>query len=273
MQSLQAGLGVIRCAHGGAFVALHGTGGKHLTKGHHACVDLVEGQPVFDLILVALKDGLAVVHVETDQLAGSPAVVLFHQSVGQLVVADGDQRLDAVLLAAVEHTVVELQTLLIGFRFPAVGEDAGPVDGGAEGLEAQLGKQGDILLVVVVEIDRLMAGVQTVRVDGGGHPLGHGVGTVGAHIGHAGALAVHIPCALKLVGSTGAAPQEIIAENAHSVFLLCSADIKSGAGPLRLRPCTACGRSLPLNTDIYETPAKTAVTSLPWQAHRCTRYR
>ena len=189
--------------------------------------------------------------------------------------ADGDQRLDAVLLAAVEHAVVELQTLLIGFRFPAVGEDAGPVDGGAEGLEAHLGKQGDILLVVVVKIDRLMAGVQTIRVDGGGHPLGHGVGTVGAHIGHAGALAVHIPCALKLVGSTGAAPQEIIAENAHSVFLLCSADIKSGAGPLRLRPCTACGRSLPLDTDIYKTLAKNMVrfTFLPWQAHRSRSHR
>ena len=55
------------------------------------------------------------------------------------------------------------------------------------------------------------------------------------------------------------APQEIVAENAHGVFLLCSSDIKSGAGPLRLRPCTACGRSLPLNTDLYKTPAKTAV--------------
>lgn len=44
--------------------------------------------------------------IELDQFPGSPAVVLFHQSIGQLVMADGDQRLDAVLLAAVEHAVV-----------------------------------------------------------------------------------------------------------------------------------------------------------------------
>ena len=220
MKCLKTLLLVVGHIGGGAFKAFDRAGLEDRAHGHGAAVDLVEGQPVLYLVLVALKDGLAVVHVETDQLAGSPAVVLFHQSVGQLVVADGDQRLDAVLLAAVEHTVVELQTLLIGFRFPAVGEDAGPVDGGAEGLEAHLGKQGDVLFVVVVEINGFMAGVQTVRVDDGGHPLGHGVGAVGAHIGHAGALAVHIPCTLELVGSTGAAPQEIITENAHGLFLL-----------------------------------------------------
>ena len=134
--------------------------------------------------------------------------------------ADGDQRLDAVLLAAVEHAVVELQTLLIGFRFPAVGEDAGPVDGGAEGLKAHLRKEGNVLFVVVIEINGLVAGVQTVGADAGGYPLGVGVGTVGAHIRHAGTLAVHVPCTLKLVGGTGTAPQEIITKNTHGLFLL-----------------------------------------------------
>ena len=52
------------------------------------------------------------------------------------------------------------------------------------------------------------------------YPLGVGVGTVGAHIRHAGTLAVHVPCTLKLVGGTGTAPQEIITKNTHGLFLL-----------------------------------------------------
>ena len=34
--------------------------------GHGAGVDLVEGEPVLDFVLVALEDGFAVVHVEVD---------------------------------------------------------------------------------------------------------------------------------------------------------------------------------------------------------------
>ena len=218
MKCLKTLLLVVGHIGGGAFKAFDRAGLEDRAHGHGAAVDLVEGQPVLYLVLVALKDCLAVVHVELDQFPGSPAVVLFHQSIGQLVMADGDQRLDAVLLAAVEHAVVELQTLLIGFRFPAVGEDAGPVDGGAEGLEAHLSKEGDILFVVMIEINGLVAGVQTVGTDAGGHPFRAGVGTVGTHIRHAGAFAVHIPCTLELIGSAGTAPQKIITENAHFIL-------------------------------------------------------
>ena len=222
VQCLKTLLLVVRHIGGGAFKATHGAGVQQSTQRHSAGVDLIEGEPVLYLVLVSLKDHLAVVRVKLDELPGCPAVVLFHQSIGQLVVADGHQRLNAVLLAAVKDPVVELQTLFVGLGLHAGGEDTGPVDGGAEGLEAHLGKEGNVLLVVVVEVDRLMAGVQPVRADGGGDPLGHRMGTVGAHIRHAGTLAVHIPCTLELVGGTGAAPQKVIAENAH-VFspLLC----------------------------------------------------
>ena len=133
---------------------------------------------------------------------------------------DGDQRLDAVLFAAIKHAVVEFQPLLVRLGLYAGGEDAGPVDGGAEGLEAHLGEEGDVLFVVVVEINGFVAGVQPVGADAGGHPFRAGMGAIGAHIGHTGALAVHIPGTLKLVGGTGAAPQEIITKNTHGLFLL-----------------------------------------------------
>ena len=82
MQALQAALGIIRHGNSRAAVALAGAEGQHCAEGHHTGVDLVEGQPVFHLALIAGKDDLAVIHEEVDQLTGFPAVVLFHQSIG-----------------------------------------------------------------------------------------------------------------------------------------------------------------------------------------------
>ena len=121
--------------------------------------------------------------------------------------ADGDQRLDAVLRAAVKNAVVKFQALLVGLALHASGEDAGPVDGGAEGLEAHLGEESNVLLVVVVEVDGLMAGIQPVGADSSCHPFRAGVRAIGAQVRDTGAFAIHVPCALELVGCTGPAPQ------------------------------------------------------------------
>ena len=216
VQSLEPHLLVVRSLTDRAFVTLNRSRVQDAAQRHHTGVDLVEGQPVLDLIFVALEDDLAVVHVELDEFPAGPAVVFFDQRIRQFVVADGDQRFDAVLFAAIEHLIVKFQTLFVGLRLHARGENAGPVDGSSEGLEAHLSEQGDVLFVVVVEINGLMAWIEPVRANGRRHPFGAGVGAVGAQVRDAGAFAVHIPCAFELVGGTGAAPQEIIAENAHS---------------------------------------------------------
>ena len=44
-------------------VALERARAENVAKRHHAAVKLVECQPVFDLVLIALEDGLHVVHV------------------------------------------------------------------------------------------------------------------------------------------------------------------------------------------------------------------
>ena len=135
--------------------------------------------------------------------------------------ANGDQRLDAVLLAAVKDLVIEFKALLVRLGLHAGGENAGPVDRGAEGLEAHLGEESNVLLVVVVEVDGLMAGIQPVGADSSRHPFRAGVRAIGAQVRDTGAFAIHVPCALELVGCTGTAPQEIITENAHGLSPLC----------------------------------------------------
>ena len=60
-------------------------------------VDLIEGHPVLDLILVALHDAKSIAYEEIHQFAVGPAAVLLCQIVGHLEVAECDDRLDAVL--------------------------------------------------------------------------------------------------------------------------------------------------------------------------------
>ena len=64
----------------------------------------------------------------------------------------GGQILDSLLVLA----FLKDQAGLVGLGLIAVGDDAGPSQAHAEGLKAHLGKMGDVLLVVVIEIDAHM---------------------------------------------------------------------------------------------------------------------
>ena len=133
--------------------------------------------------------------------------------------ADGDQRLDAVLVALVEEGVVERQTLFVRLGIVAIGQDAGPRDGQAVALEAHLGEEGDVLFEVVVHVDGLMRGVEVLVIAFQHLQLSeHHRKAVLAerhdiHIGQsASALVVS---ALALVGSGRAAPQKVLWKFAH----------------------------------------------------------
>ena len=182
-------------------------------------VDLVEGEPVLHLALVAVEQHFAVVHIGIHHAAVFPAAILFDEGNGGVEVADGDKRLDAIFMALVEHRIVEGKTFFAGLGVVAVRQDAGPRNGQPEALEAHLGKEGDILFVVVVQVDGLMAGVIVLCVAfqhfqlAPGHR--HTVRPKGGHIHGGKALAARLPCALALIGGRCAAPQKTFRETAH----------------------------------------------------------
>ena len=60
-------------------------------------VDLVEGHPIFDLILVALHDTQRVAHKEVHQFAVDPAAVFLCQVIRHFEMAQRDHGLYAVL--------------------------------------------------------------------------------------------------------------------------------------------------------------------------------
>ena len=91
MQGLIAHPDVVRNLGDGAFKALHGTEGDQSAHGTaRSHVDLVKREPVVHRIPVAVKDHPAVFQIQVDELSGIPAVVFFHQGIGQLVMAYGD---------------------------------------------------------------------------------------------------------------------------------------------------------------------------------------
>ena len=185
-------------------------------------VDLVKGEPVLHQALVAGEDRSREVLVEVDELAVAPAAVLLDEVDGAVEVRDGHERLDAVLLALTEHVLVKGQAGLVGLALVTVGENAGPGQAHAEGLEAHLGKEGDVLLVVMVEIDAGLRGIVVAVLEvehlalAGDHRVALGAVRSNIHVGQA--AAVHVVGALALVGSRRAAPQEVITESHASIL-------------------------------------------------------
>ena len=185
-------------------------------------VDLVKGEPVLHQALVAGEDRSREVLVEVDELAVAPAAVLLDEVDGAVEVRDGHERLDAVLLALTEHVLVKGQAGLVGLALVTVGENAGPGQAHAEGLKTHLGKEGDVLLVVMVEIDAGLRGIVIAVLEvehlalAGDHRVA--LGPVRSHVHVGQAAAVHVIRALALVSSRCAAPQEVITESHASIL-------------------------------------------------------
>ena len=185
-------------------------------------IDLVKGEPVLHQALVASEDRGREVLVEVDELAVAPAAVFLDEVNRAVEVRDGHERLDAVLLALAEHVLVEGQAGLVGLGLITVGEDTGPCQAHAEGLKAHLGKEGDVLLVVMVEIDAGLRGIVVAILEvehltlAGDHRVA--LSAVRRHVHVSQAATVHVVGTLALVGSRRAAPQEVFTESHTSIL-------------------------------------------------------
>ena len=185
-------------------------------------VDLVKGEPILHQALVAGEDRSRKVLVEVDELAVAPAAVFLDEVNRAVEVRDGHERLDAVLLALAEHIFIESQAGLVGLSLVTVGEDAGPCQAHAEGLKAHLGEEGDVLLVVMVEIDAGLRGIVVAILEvehltlAGDHRVA--LSAVRRHVHVSQAATVHVVGTLALVGSRRAAPQEVFTESHTSIL-------------------------------------------------------
>ena len=123
-------------------------------------------------------------------------------------------------MALIKHILIELQALFIGLGIIAVRQDAGPRNGQPEALEAHLGKEGDVLFIMMIQVNGFMAGIIVLIVAcqhfQPAQRHREAVGTKRGHIHGGKALAACLPCTLALVGSGGTAPQKIFRKTAHT---------------------------------------------------------
>ena len=133
-----------------------------------------------------------------------------------------------MLGTAVEDLVVELEAGLERLAV-AVCEDARPVDGHAEDVPAHLGKERDVLFVVMIEVGRFPAGIQCVGVEDLVDLARNAVDAVAATqvVVNAGALAVYVPRALVLVCRRRTAPQEALGKSHRNHLLSVEKSLQS----------------------------------------------
>ena len=125
---------------------------------------------------------------------------------------NGDHRLDSIFLKLLKDAVVKCQPLLVWRLIIGVRKNPGPADGHPIGLKTHFRKQGNVFLVVMIMIDRLMGGIIILRIQVQRNASGLRVGTHGHHVGHADALPSLPVSALHLVGRRSAAPEEILSK-------------------------------------------------------------
>ena len=176
-------------------------------------VDLVERQPVFYFIPIARKDRAHVPLVEVDEVVAHPAIVCFRKVKRRLIVRDRDERLDAMSQTLIKEIVVELQSRLVRLRIVSVRIDAAPRNRRAEHLEPHLGKEGDVLPIPMVKVDRRE--LQIVR----GRCCRRRPHDAMRHdVLNVESLAVRMVCALALIRSDRPAPEERL-RKCHTVLL------------------------------------------------------
>ncbi len=83
---------------------------------------------------------------------------MLNQMFRHIKVADGHQRFDAIVTAFVNDIFVEAQSILVRGRLVALGENPRPADRKAVHPKAHFREQRDILLVMMVVINRAAGG-------------------------------------------------------------------------------------------------------------------
>ena len=182
-------------------------------------VDLIEGQPVFDLALVTGDNGANVPLPVLHHLWILPPALVLDQVQGRVIVIHGHHGFNPVFCQFVKHLVVKFQPLFVGLQLIALGENAGPCNGHPETLQPQLGQQRNVFLVPVVKINAIPLGVHPIPfflVCRFQNLTGHGplffqlgplvLGTVGFHVANRQASAPLLPGSFALAGSCRAAP-------------------------------------------------------------------
>ena len=191
-------------------------------------VDLIEGQPVLYEAFEFGKAGSRKLHEKINQLPVLPVSERLFEIQRRIKMPDRHQRFDPILPQFLKYTSVECNPLRIRFFFKTCRIQPAPADRHPEYLESHLGKQCDVFLIAMIEINAVMVRVKiliqygimrpfrqllkscqgsvvSVFVNIGDLSCFRG-GSAGSNICKRRASSVNIPGTFDLIGSGRAAP-------------------------------------------------------------------
>ncbi len=197
-------------------------------------LNLVERDPVFDLIAVGLDNRVGIVSECICGAAVAPATEVVFKRLGEIPVKHGDPRGEAMIEHRVEQTVIEIDSLLV-YRTAAGRIDAGPGERESVVFGTELRHEGQVFFEEVIVI---AGDVEVVAVF-------YLSGLAGKGIPDGGAFAVGERGSLDLWSGGGESPDEVFGKVERAVVDLHVGDFsesrprRASSSPpmLAIRPC------------------------------------
>ena len=139
---------------------------------------------------------------------------------GRFIVRQGNQWLNTIFGQFIKKIVIELQTSFIGLQLVSIWKNPRPGNGGPVDLEAHLRKEGNVLLVTMVEINSFQLEIICCRTLGNQRIAITWRGRHSAfwsHILNRQSFSIQIIGALILVGRRCTTPEEIFRKFSHCI--------------------------------------------------------
>ena len=96
---------------------------------------------------------MAIAFKQVNTASVSPAVHLFAQCIGHIVMADRHKWFDAVSMAFAEYFMIKFQSRRIWLRIVPVWVDSCPRDRQTEHLESHFSQQRNVLFIMMIKIN------------------------------------------------------------------------------------------------------------------------
>ena len=141
---------------------------------------------------------------------------------GRFIVRQGNQRLNAIFGQFIKKIVIKLQTSFIGLQLVPIWKNPRPGNGSPVDLESHLRKEGNVLLIAMVEINSFQLEIIWCRLLGNQRiaiTWRSWHTAFWSHILNRQAFSIQIIGAFILVGCSCTAPEEILRKFTHLHFL------------------------------------------------------
>ena len=177
-----------------------------ISNRQHSAVDFIECDPIMYFALIVFKQYRTVAQIEFDHSAVCPAIIVLRQCKGEFIMADRDQRLNTCCAQCVKYRVIKCKPCFIGLCIISMRKNSAPVDGHPVYFKSHFSHQGNIFLIVMIKVAGFMTWVKLLRLQDGRDLPWLCSAAFCQHVRSAGAFAIFVPAALKLIGCCGTAP-------------------------------------------------------------------